>query len=266
MARLFNDASSEYARYVGALINTQDAHTYAGWFYCDDASNVGTLIASHSSAAVPGYTRLVLVGTQSPKQLRANAAADGGGGQGNATVTAWAANTWHHAAGVFTSSTSRTVYLDGSSASNTDAITTTATPTETALGYVNGAGPAPIQYFSGRLGEWGLWSVSLTANEVTALARGASPLLVRPESLVAYWPLFGRASPEPDRIGSYPLTLSGTAQSAHPRIILPGRPQLYIVGAAGGATITTATLPAGVGALGSGQTRAILPAGVGYMG
>ena len=38
----------------------------------------------------------------------------------------------------------------------------------------------------------------------------------------------------------------------------------YVV--AGGSTITTATLPAGLGAMGSGQTRAIQPAGLSYMG
>jgi len=38
------------------------------------------------------------------------------------------------------------------------------------------------------------------------------------------------------------------------------------VAAAGGSTITTATLPAGLGAMGSGQTRAIQPAGLSYMG
>ena len=36
--------------------------------------------------------------------------------------------------------------------------------------------------------------------------------------------------------------------------------------AAGGSTITTATLPAGLGAMGSGQSRSIQPAGLSYMG
>lgn len=39
-----------------------------------------------------------------------------------------------------------------------------------------------------------------------------------------------------------------------------------VAAAGGGLTITTATLPAGLGALGSGQTKAILPAGLGAMG
>ena len=48
---------------------------------------------------------------------------------------------------------------------------------------------------------------------------------------------------------------------------IPGGPFVNeTVAAAGGSTITTATLPAGLGAMGSGQTRAIQSAGVSYMG
>ena len=39
-----------------------------------------------------------------------------------------------------------------------------------------------------------------------------------------------------------------------------------VAAAPAGSTITTATLPAGLGAMGSGQTRAIQPAGLSYMG
>ena len=39
-----------------------------------------------------------------------------------------------------------------------------------------------------------------------------------------------------------------------------------VAAAPAGSSITTATLPAGLGAMGSGQTRAIQPAGLSYMG
>jgi hypothetical protein len=59
------------------------------------------------------------------------------------------------------------------------------------------------------------------------LSLGYSPLFVRPQSLVAYWPLIGRNSPELELIGGQGGTLTGTTQAEHPRIIRPKRRQPF---------------------------------------
>lgn len=41
----------------------------------------------------------------------------------------------------------------------------------------------------GDISEVGYWNVALTDADVAVLAKGVSPLLVRPEGLVAYWSL-----------------------------------------------------------------------------
>lgn len=51
--------------------------------------------------------------------------------------------------------------------------------------------------FDGRIAEVGLWTVTLSAAEVLALAKGVPPRRIRPGSLVAHWPLYGY-SPEID--------------------------------------------------------------------
>lgn len=90
--------------------------------------------------------------------------------------------------------------------------------------------------FDGSAAEIAVYSAALSADEVAALAKGFSPLLIRPASLVAYWPLVGRMSPEPDR-GKNNLagTLTGSpAQAEHPRVYYPAGAQVFRAAAGGG--------------------------------
>jgi hypothetical protein len=88
-------------------------------------------------------------------------------------------------------------------------------------------------YFDGLVAEAAIWNVALTAADVAMLNKGYSPMMVRPSALLAYWPLMGRYPTELDLFGGFPLTLTNSpAQAAHPRIIYPARPQLYVPAAA----------------------------------
>ena len=79
----------------------------------------------------------------------------------------------------------------------------------------------------GYMAEAAVWNVALTSAEVSVLSKGYSPLLVRPQSIVSYWPLIGRTSPEIDLVGGYGMTLvNAPTTAAHPRIIYPTSPQV----------------------------------------
>jgi hypothetical protein len=52
-------------------------------------------------------------------------------------------------------------------------------------------GTSVAVYANGLIAEVAIWSVALTATEANALWRRRSPLAIRPESLVAYYPLGG---------------------------------------------------------------------------
>jgi hypothetical protein len=54
------------------------------------------------------------------------------------------------------------------------------------------------EYFGGALADAAAWTVVLSDFEIAALGAGARPYRIRPGSLVGYWPLQGKASPEPD--------------------------------------------------------------------
>lgn len=147
---------------------------------------------------------------------------------------------WQHVAGVFTAATDIIAYLNANSAG----------------AYGNTQDPSPVgtdslsmgalvrsnvvAYFDGKIAEAGLWNVALTAAEIAMLEEGWSPLQVRPASLVAYWPIIGRVSPEPDWVGGFDLTLTNApANAAHAPVMPPYawvmQRGVFVPAAAGGA-------------------------------
>jgi len=127
-------------------------------------------------------------------------------------------NTWNHGAGVFSSDTSKTCYLNGEATADTVTSTADATGTAfTALGigrsHTTGAN---TRFWSGRIAEVGIWTAALAAEEILSLSRGMSPDMVRPSSLVFYAPLIRNLQ---DVRGGQALTNNAAATVInHPRI------------------------------------------------
>lgn len=96
---------------------------------------------------------------------------------------------WAHYAGVVNAFDNRTVYLNGgNSASGTGNYgDVPATKNMLHYGYLYGG----YDRAEGDICESAIWSAALTAEEITALSRGVSPLLIRPSALVVYWPVYG---------------------------------------------------------------------------
>lgn len=188
--------------------------TIACWFKI--TSGVGT--ANHSLAMVSnsgGTNRLLLMVASSGElygmatTASANSSAVGG------TVSA---DTWHHGAAVFTNSTSRQIYLDG--AAGTPASGTRAIATYDRISI--GRRILSEAYLDGHVAEVGFWNVALTAAEINSLAKGLTPLSVRPNALFHYSPLVRSLHEltEGEKVTAYEsATATGYATpSPHPRI------------------------------------------------
>jgi hypothetical protein len=224
MARAFN-GSSQYCRVASAVVSGAPL-TLACWYYSTSTAALQTLIEVSRTglAAVTDKYRLILRGDLSAgsKTLQAQQSP---GFLATSTVE-YSANTWQHACGTLVTTSSRTVYLDGGN-SATD--TTPGSPGavgQTMLGVAWDSGGAGsfTQYTAGRIAEAAIWNVALDSMEVRALARGYSPLEIRPASLVAYWPLGGHYGQfDLDRWkNKHDMTPSGSPTLAdHPRIVYP---------------------------------------------
>jgi hypothetical protein len=136
---------------------------------------------------------------------------------GNTAVSSTAgfnANQWNHAAGVFTSTTSRTVYLNGgNSATSTFSHSPSAPGQGLRLARFVNSFPFPL---AGRLAEVGIWNAALTAAEIASLAKGMTCDKVRPQSLVFYAPLVRDLI---DQKGGLTITNNNSATAAdHTRV------------------------------------------------
>lgn len=212
MARGFSAASLQYIEATTPL--TAVPATIMCW--CRPTAANHAILAVGASA---GTTRL---------QINTSAAGDGiaaqifttSGSVAGITVLTPINGTWHHAAGVFASQTSRLTYVDGVAGVESTA--------DRALGagvdrvtvgarYASGTRGA---YFTGDVAEIAIFSTALSAAAIAAIAgRLASPLDFRAAGLLLYAPVWGQGLADPDLIGG--LSLAGTAgvRTDHPPVV-----------------------------------------------
>jgi hypothetical protein len=148
--------------------------------------------------------------------------------------------TWYAITGVFTNSTTYEIYVDAAAGNenlNTGTVTL-ATLTQFDVGsFRAGAGT----YGNGDIAEVAVWDAALTVPEITSLAARVSPQQIRPGNLVAYAPLMGKSSPEPELVSGLSLTLTNTpAEAVHPRVFRPSMVQRRMYATAATAPTITA--------------------------
>lgn len=144
-------------------------------------------------------------------------------GSFSSSVTAGTATNgaWAYAGAVFASSTSRTAYLNGTAAT-TDVVSIT--PGGTLANTHIGAAFSPQNFYNGDIAEVAIWSIALSAADMSALALGVSPLLIHPEALVSYWSLLNNGI---ELIKHADVTLNnGPTVVAHPPVYNPGKRNL----------------------------------------
>lgn len=186
--------------------------TLACWFDADTASGTEGLVTITDSAGNNGVRMTTNTG-----KIRAVVE-----GAGNAewaeTTVSFSANVWNHGCAVFSSSTSRTIYLNGGNAITDTVSRTPGTSTRFHIGASRNSS-VTSGYFNGSIADVGVWNVALSAAEVASLAKGVSSLLIRPQNLIFYAPLIRELFDYSKTMLS--LTNSGGAIVLdHPRIYL----------------------------------------------
>lgn len=231
MSRSF-DGSGDRLVYTGVVVDTPP-FTMATWFKRGAISSTQYLLNTCTQGSTNHSHRLVF---SSANLLNASSTDTATSLSSGHTITDTAS--WHHAAGVWASATSRKCYLDGTA----DTVNTTSRTPSGIDRFKVGAGGSEGQVFNGLIAHSAVWGVALTADEIASLAAGLSPLLIRPASLVAYWPYLGRDSTEIDIIGRYDLAVTGAAASAdEPRLRWPSRKRvIYVPAEASGYTLLAA--------------------------
>jgi hypothetical protein len=242
MARQFNSASSQYLELASAIVAGVPL-TISCWFRPASAAASYNLV-NIGDAGGANYFNVYANPTGAAATIGATSAGSASGSTGDktaVTTATYAANRWYHACAVYVSSTSRAAYLDGGG-KGTDVNTSLPTAmTQTDVGAYH-TGTGVFGAFNGQVAEVAIWNVDLTDVEVAALAGAGGlggpaplaglPLLVRPASLVAYWPLRGEAAPElnlaPTGYSKNIAVVNGPVVVPHPDFLLPeARPRAW---------------------------------------
>lgn len=205
MSRLFDNASSQYL-YVDVAAITTLPCTIAGWCYIDEDANNSTIFSIADSSVGNKYYSI-------------------GAGFNRTSDTAYciyvntnyriadstssmSLNGWHHVCGVFASTSSRKVYLDGNNVG--EETTTTADPASTfdKMGIGVAIDLDKSDYASGRVAEVGIWNKILSLTEISNLFTDKyAPSMIAASSLKGYWPLI---DDDNDNSGNnYNMTSSG---------------------------------------------------------
>lgn len=242
MARAFDDASSEYLEYAGAVVGATPL-ALSCWFYSDDLT-VSQNLLGIQDAGTAEFCRIGAMGSVGGDPIRAQIT----GGNVADTSTGYAANAWHHACGIFATSTDRRAFIDGGSkGTSTGSQSFPATPDVTVIGRRSDS--TPVQYMSGRIAEAAIWDLSgwpgasdparadsFETIALPSLALGYSPLFY-PLGLVGigYWRLLN-GDGDQDLVGDANMTAFNTPSYADhpPKIIYPAPPFINFPSAAVG--------------------------------
>jgi hypothetical protein len=227
MARQYSRASSQYSTVASAVVSAMP-FTVSARFYPTTLAAASGEFYSIVTIAAAGENAMLIVGEDaSAFKIRAQVSPSTAP---TATGFPWSTNTltvntWHHCA-LTASTTNRDVWLNGTKTGNTEVIGNFSTLAETTVGGFK-AGATNVHNISGRVAEVGIWDVVLTDDELLALSKGVSPLLIRPTSLKAYWPMLDSAAPDVDRWNAgYNLTpVNSPTMADHPLVFYPAGPR-----------------------------------------
>lgn len=198
-AALFSGSSTDYNFSLSAWVKPTDRHT-------------GSIIGADAGSGNNG--RFALFNQAGKFALRRKSSYIIQSAQYSNTNTDWfhVLGTWKH--------DSRALYVNGVSVA-TQGTSISLDPTAGTTFYIGRDHSG--KYYNGVIAEAAAYSVYLSAGDIASLAAGFSPSMVRPESLIGYWPLGGSVSNDyADPFGQHTLTPTNTPTAAdHPRIIYP---------------------------------------------
>lgn len=244
MARSISSSTGYWSKSITSPPSIS-ACSISAWLFATTlpTSSAYTLVGLSNGSASGAYIGLGVAVTGGNSQVIAFSS---NGTQSNAAASPHlSASTYYHALATFAGST-QAIYLNGGNSNSTSTFTPGSAFTVASVGALEVGGSfisRPNQLV--QIGEVGIWSATLTANEALTLATGERPFRVRPGSLYGYWPLFGLQSPEPDLSGNQlSLSLAGSSALANgPPVRRLARARTFFPLSSNG---TAAALPASI--------------------
>lgn len=209
MARDFN-GSTQYL-IGGDPAVTDWPLTISAWFHPDAAIAATHNAVSLGDASVDNQDQVLLQFRTAGANDVVAAAAFGANFRRATGTTHLAPGTWYHITAVYGSATSREIFVDGTSeATNTQSLGTFTWSNIDRIVVAAHAQSTIDGFVDAQIADVAIWDVALDGREIAALAAGVRPNHILRSSLVHWWPIWGRHSPEIDLTGNLDLTLTAS--------------------------------------------------------
>jgi len=179
MARYFDSGNDEYLEYTAGAVVADVPFSMSAWVK-RSALNDWNVVMSIADKDATHYHALIC--QQGEVEVLTY-----DGTTRDAETNVDTANEWNHVCGVWANATSRSVYIHGGNKTTNVTNATIVNIDNLKIGV--SADSTPFGYFDGNIAEAAIWGVALTDEDVAILAKGYSPLFVKPSGLVGYWPL-----------------------------------------------------------------------------
>lgn len=218
-SRQFTETSGQFMARTTAPVSTYPC-TISAWYKPTNVTSNHVIVYIGSTTDARRFM-IYKMSNAGGNVARASSVPDGGGAGSDAIGSTAMTDTtrWYHVVGVWASSTSRKIYVDGVlEATDTTSIATTSL-NRAAIGARGNPAPTYGLFANAKIAEIGIWSVALTDSDVLQLAKGANPQWVQRTSLVSYVPLWTGLSPDADLVsGTFGLTNSPAQLTDHPPV------------------------------------------------
>lgn len=191
MARYFTRANTEYLFRSASAPITDAPFTASAWANtaADTTADDFCIFQLQDASGAQDYWRLNAGPAGQAGEFAFVVRDTGNSAQQAVSTIVPTIGVWYNVIGVARSSTDRECFVNGGnsgvnvvnrSPNNVDSV---------AIGREMDS--SPDDPWDGPLAEIGVWDVGLSDLEVFLLAQGRPPPTIRPQSLVAYWPLYG---------------------------------------------------------------------------
>lgn len=181
-ARNFN-GTSQYISCGNPSFLTGTSYTVAAW--AKPTADTQQLIAWRSTSSLAPITLQLDLASGTGRFIvrdNANTIAN------SQKASAYSSGVWTHFLGTRSGNTT-TVYINGVAGTPATASLGTITPDTLDIGAFRGGSTTPSGFWAGAIAEVAIWNAVLDTGEISALAKGMSPILVRPSKLVFWAPL-----------------------------------------------------------------------------
>lgn len=205
-----------------------NAFTYACWAYPRNNLGINTVLPRILSKASSGGVekkRLAVTVLVSGRRISALVARATTAASAVTPFFAVNVDAWNHLAMTYSEADGIRLYQGGTeTAYQVRTVGAGATDADSGGDFVMLSTVDGLNTFDGRLAEVGVWNRVLSAAELSLLAGGRAPRLIR-SGLVGVWPLIGTSSPESELVAGASASVSNLSSAAHPPSIVPALPE-----------------------------------------